>query len=214
MTDDAVQGYAEARSTQDDAFLVRLADQIVTELPYPAMLSGPLVGRLLELVVWMVRPRLVVEIGTYGGYSALAMAAALPEGGRIVTCELDPAHAAFARRAFERAGETRVELREGPALETLAALDGPYDVVFIDADKEGYRDYYEAVVPQLSEHGVVAVDNTLRGGSVLDPADDRGRVMNAFNEHVAADPRTRQVLLPARDGGDADPAGVTTRGGR
>ena len=199
--DDAVQGYAEARSTADDGFLARLADEILAELPYPAMLSGPLVGRLLEFLAFVVQPRLVVEIGTYGGYSALAMAAAMPSDARLVTCELDPDHAAFARRAFERAGETRIELREGPALDTLAKLDGPYDLVFVDAEKTGYPDYYEAVVPKLSDRGLIAVDNTLRGGSVLDPGEDEtARTVAAFNELVAADRRTRQVLLPVRDG--------------
>ena len=199
--DDAVQGYAEARSTADDGFLAQLADEILAELPYPAMLSGPLVGRLLEFLAFTVQPRLVVEIGTYGGYSALAMAAAMPADARLVTCELDPDHAAFARRAFERAQETRIELREGPALETLQGLDGPYDLVFIDAEKTGYPGYYEAVVPKLSERGVIAVDNTLRGGSVLDPGDDEtAKAVAAFNELVAADTRTRQVLLPVRDG--------------
>ena len=199
--DDALQGYAESRSTADEGFLAELAEQIVAELPYPAMLSGPLVGRLLELLAHTIRPRLVVEIGTYGGYSALAMAAAMPADARLVTCELDPTHAAFARRAFERAGETRIELREGPALETLQTLDGPYDLVFIDAEKTGYPGYYEAVVPKLSPHGVIAVDNTLRGGSVLDPGDDEtANAVAAFNDLVAADPRTRQALLPVRDG--------------
>lgn len=199
--DDAVQAYAESRSTPDEGLLADLAEEIVAELPTPAMLSGPLVGRLLEMLAFTIQPRLVLEIGTYGGYSALAMAAAMPAEGRLITCELDPVHADFARRAFERAGETRIELREGPALETVQTLDGPFDLVFIDAEKTGYPGYYEAVVPKLSERGVIAVDNTLRGGSVLDPGDDEtARAVAAFNELVAVDPRTRQALLPVRDG--------------
>lgn len=200
MIDAAVEAYAEERSTQDEGFLAELAQEIVRELDCPEMLSGPLVGRLLETLVAAVQPRLVVEVGTYGGYSALAMAAALPQDGRIVTCEIDERNAAFARRAFERAGEGRIELREGPALETLAAFDGPFDLVFIDADKDGYVGYYDAAVPKLAPHGVIAADNTLRAGRVLDPGDERGRVMARFNDHVAADPRTRQVVLPVRDG--------------
>lgn len=199
--DDAAQAYAASRSTPDEGLLADLAREIVSELPSPAMLSGPLVGRLLEFLVFTIQPRLVLEIGTYGGYSALAMAAALPADARLITCELDPVHADFARRAFERAGEARIELREGPALETLQTLDGPFDLVFIDAEKTGYPGYYEAVVPKLSERSVIAVDNTLRGGSVLDPGDDEAaRAVAAFNELVAEDPRTRQALLPVRDG--------------
>ena len=199
--DDAVQAYAESRSTPDEGLLADLAGEIVAELPTPAMLSGPLVGRLLEMLAFTIRPRLVLEIGTYGGYSALAMAAAMPADARLITCELDPVHADFARRAFERAGETRIELREGPALETIQTLDGPFDLVFVDAEKTGYAGYYEAVVPKLSDRGIIAVDNTLRGGSVLDPGDDEtARAVAAFNELVAADPRTRQAVLPVRDG--------------
>jgi caffeoyl-CoA O-methyltransferase len=201
MIDERIQDYAERLTTPDDEFMGALAAQIVAELPYPSMLSGPLVGRLLETLVFAVQPRLVVEIGTYGGYSALSMARALPAGGRLVTLELDPAHTQFARRAFERAGEERIELIEGAALESLETLDGPYDLVFIDADKTGYRDYYEAVVPKLAPGGLIAVDNTLRRGTVLDPGDDeQAQTVAAFNDHVARDPRTRQVLLPARDG--------------
>jgi caffeoyl-CoA O-methyltransferase len=196
-----LQEYSEALTTPDGDFMAGLARRITDELPYPSMLSGPLVGRLLEMLVFAVQPRLVVEIGTYGGYSALAMAAALPIGGRIITLELDPDHAAFARRAFARAGEERIELIEGPAIDSLERIDGPLDFVFIDAEKSGYRDYYDTVVPKLSPGGLIAIDNTLRSGTVLDPGEDEiARTMVAFNQHVAGDPRTRQVLVPARDG--------------
>lgn len=199
--DDDVQAYAEAHTTPDEGLLADLAEEIVAELPTPAMLSGPMVGRLLEFLVFTLGPRLVLEIGTYGGYSALTMAAAMPADARLITCELDPDTAAFARRAFDRAGERRIELREGPALETVASLDGPFDLVFIDADKAGYPDYYEAVVPKLSPRGVIVADNTLRRGSVVDPGEDEtAQVMARFNDQVAADTRTRQVILPVRDG--------------
>jgi caffeoyl-CoA O-methyltransferase len=154
------------------------------------MLSGPVVGRLLETLVFLQQPGLILEIGTFSGYSALSMARALPPGGRIITCEADPERAAFARRHLERHG--RIAVREGDALETVASLDGPFDLVFIDANKDGYVDYYEAVLPKLAPRGLIAADNTLGYDSMEGIA--------RFNEHVAADPRTVQVLLPVRDG--------------
>jgi caffeoyl-CoA O-methyltransferase len=201
MTYSRIEAYAESLTTPPPDDLVRLDRAARQELPYEAMLSGPVVGRLLETLVWLERPRLVLELGTYAGTSALAMAAALPEGGRIVTCELNDEHADFAQRGFDATplGE-RIELKRGPALDSIAAIEEPIDLCFIDADKPSYVDYYEAVVPKLSEHGLIAADNTLRSGTVLDADDEGGRTMDAFNRHVAADPRTVQVLLTVRDG--------------
>jgi caffeoyl-CoA O-methyltransferase len=166
------------------------------------MLTGAIEGRLLEFLVFLGQPRLVLEIGTYSGYSALSMARALPAGGRIITCELDPERVAFAGRHIEQAGYgDRIEIRPGPALETIGGLDGPFDLVFIDADKEGYHDYYEAVLPKLSEHGLIIADNTLYSGDVLSPEpESNGEAIARFNHHVAADPLTVQVILPIRDG--------------
>jgi caffeoyl-CoA O-methyltransferase len=161
------------------------------------MLTGPVAGRFLEMLVWFGRPRRVLEIGTFSGHSALSMAAALPDGGRIEACEIDPERAAVAQRYFDRSPHgARITLHLGPALETIAKLDGEFDFVFVDAEKEGYIDYYEAVLPRLSERGLIVADNTLWSGRVLD---GEGPIV-AFNEHVAADPRSVQVLLSVRDG--------------
>jgi caffeoyl-CoA O-methyltransferase len=161
------------------------------------MLSGPVAGRLLELLVWFGRPQRVLEIGTFSGHGTLSMAAGLPDGARIDTCEVDPERAAFAQRYFDRSPHaSRITLHLGPALETVARLEGTFDFVFIDADKEGYVDYYEAVLPRLSGRGLIVADNTLWKGQVLDGDGPIAR----FNEHVAADPRTVQVLLTVRDG--------------
>src|SRR3954453_21835357 len=161
------------------------------------MLTGPVAGRLLEFLVWVAQPARVLEIGTFSGHSALAMATALPDGGHIDACELDPVRAAFAQRYFDRRPHgSKITLHVGPALETLAKLEGGFDFVFIDAEKEGYVGYYDAVVPRLARRGLIVADNTLWSGRVLS---GEGPIV-AFNDHLAADPRTVQVLLSVRDG--------------
>jgi caffeoyl-CoA O-methyltransferase len=189
--------YVERLTSPHEPLLAELSRETRAELGSEEMLSGPVAGRLLEFLVWFGRPRRVLEIGTFSGHSALAMAAPLPEGGRIDTCEVDPERAAFAQRYFDRSPHgSRITLHVGPALESIAKLDGAFDLVFIDADKEGYVDYYEAVLPRLADRGLIVADNTLWSGSVLD---GDGPIVR-FNEHVAADPRTVQVLLSVRDG--------------
>jgi caffeoyl-CoA O-methyltransferase len=196
MISDELEDYADAVTSPWSQQLQGFEARAREELPYPQMISGPVVGRLLETLVFAIQPRLVLELGTYAGTSALAMAGGLPEGGRIVSCEISDEHADFAQAGIDASPYAdRIEIRRGPALDTIASLDEPIDFCFIDADKEGYAGYYEAVVPKLSAHGLIAADNTLRGGRVLE-----GDVMDDFNRHVAADPRTVQVLLTVRDG--------------
>jgi caffeoyl-CoA O-methyltransferase len=149
------------------------------------------------MLVWIGRPQRVLEIGTFSGHSALAMAAALPDGGRIDACELDPERARFAQRYFDRSPHgSRITLHVGPALETIDRLEGEFDLVFVDAEKDGYIGYYEAVLPRLAERGLIVADNTLAGGRVVG---ERPPIVD-FNEHVAADPRSVQVILSVRDG--------------
>jgi caffeoyl-CoA O-methyltransferase len=145
----------------------------------------------------------VLEIGTYSGYSAISMAAALPAGGSIDTCEVEEKHAAVARRYVEEAGYAdRITIHLGPAVETIERLEGDFDFVFIDADKENYVNYYDRVLPRLTQHGLIAADNTLWSGRVADPNDDdeSTRAIRAFNDHVAADERVVSVMLTIRDG--------------
>jgi caffeoyl-CoA O-methyltransferase len=201
LSTEAIDAYVDAHTTPLEPLLVELHEATYGEMSSPQMIAGPVLGQLLRFLMRLVAPQLVVEIGTFTGYSALAMAGGLPEGGRIVTCELSPERADFARSWFDRSplGD-RIDLRVGPALDTVAALEGPYDFVFIDADKEGYTGYYEAVVPKLSPRGLIVVDNTLRDGDVADPMDDGDRAMAAFNAHVHDDSRTENVTLTVRDG--------------
>jgi caffeoyl-CoA O-methyltransferase len=198
-----IERYVEEHTTPPEPAMAELARETREKLPFPQMLTGRVEGRFLEMLVWASRPRLILELGTYSGYSALAMAAALPPDGRIVTCEVAPDHAAFAQRHVDASPYAdRIEIRVGLALETLSTLDGPFDLVFIDADKGNYRNYYEASLPKLSERGLIAVDNTLWSGRVADPDDDAEltAAMRDFNDHVARDPRVTAVQLTVRDG--------------
>ncbi len=145
----------------------------------------------------------MLEIGTFTGYSALSMAEALPPTGRLITCELSEDHAAMARQFIARSAYADlIEVRVGPAIETVRALEGPFDFVFIDADKPSYLDYYEASLPLLAPTGLIAVDNVFQGGRVVDPNTDsqNAAAMRRFNDHVAADKRVECVMVPIRDG--------------
>jgi caffeoyl-CoA O-methyltransferase len=197
IIDRRIEEYVTRFSSPHEPLLAELSQETADELGSTAMLTGPVAGRLLELLVWFGRPRRVLEIGTFSGHSALAMAAALPDGGRIDACELDPQRAAFAQRYFDRSPHgSKITLHVGPAGETIERLEGEFDLVFIDADKEGYVGYYDAVLPRLSDRDLIVADNTLSGGHVVDDSPP----VAAFNEHVAKDPRTVQVILSVRDG--------------
>ncbi len=198
-----IEEYARASTTPEPDLLRQVAHETEALGQRARMLTGRLEGRLLKLLVAMLRPRQVLEIGCFTGYSALSMAEALPAGGRLVTCEISEEHAAIARRNFARSphGE-RIELRLGPALETVAALDGPFGFVFVDADKANYPAYYEAVLPKLAEDGVIAFDNVLWSGRVLDGEDrtDDTAAIRTLNERLARDARVECVMLTVRDG--------------
>ena len=198
---DTLDAYVDAHATPLEPLLQENHEATYASLSTPHMIAGPVLGQLLRFLVALTAPRLVLEIGTFSGYSALAMAGGLRPEGRVVTCELSPERAEFAQGYFDRSPwADRIDVRVGPALETVRALEGHFDFVFIDADKDGYPDYYEAVVPKLSPRGVIAIDNTLQGGDVAEPVDERDRAMAAFNDHVQADDRTESLVLSVRDG--------------
>jgi caffeoyl-CoA O-methyltransferase len=199
---DELEAYAEAHSEPPTEVLQRLADETRARMAAPQMMVGPLEGRFLETLVRVSGARRVLELGTFTGYSSICMASALPEGGRLVTCDVDPEAVEIARRYAGEAGVVdRIDYRLGPAIETLRELDGPFDLVFIDADKDGYVDYYEAVLPKLADEGVIVADNVLSGGRVLhDEPEGTARAIVAFNEHVRGDERVVAVMLTVRDG--------------
>ena len=204
IVDEQVEEYSERHTTPPDPLLAELAKETYATMSTPQMLTGPIEGRFLELLVHGSGAKRILEIGTFTGYAALSMAAALPEGGRIDTLDIEPEHAEVAQRYFDRSPHgSKITLHLGPAIETIGRLEGEFDLVFIDADKDGYDAYYEAVLPRLAERGLIAVDNTLWSGKVLpDSGDDAEstKALRAFNDHVRDDPRVTCVQLTVRDG--------------
>jgi predicted O-methyltransferase YrrM len=193
-----VEAYAERYTTVGWDGFDRLADETRATQTAPQMMVGTVEGGFLSFLVTMTNAKRVLEVGTFTGWSSIAMAQALPPGGSLVTCDVNEETTAIARRYAEQAGVAdRIEYRLGPAVETLATLEGPFDLAFIDADKGGYVDYYEAVLPKLAPRGVIAADNTLFG---LDGDGDNARAISRFNEHVSNDDRVEAVLLPFREG--------------
>jgi caffeoyl-CoA O-methyltransferase len=199
-----LEAYVAAHTTRESDLLARLRAETRANLASPQMQVGPVEGALLRLLVALARPRTILEIGTYSGYSALAMASALPPDGRLITCDIDPVATAVARRYFIESGlGDRIDLRMGPALDTIAGLAAagqPLDLVFIDADKVNYGAYWEAVLPLLPVGGLVLADNTLWSGKVVAPTEASDHAIVRFNARVAADPRVEHVLLSVRDG--------------
>ena len=203
IVDPALEFYATQHTTAPPGYLEELATDLHDTLEFPGMMVGRLEGRFLELLTFALGARSVLEIGTFGGYSALAMAAGLAPGGRITTCELAPTHAEFARRHIAASPYADcIEVVVGPAIDTIATLGGPFDLVFIDADKAAYADYFEAVLPKLSPRGLIAADNTLWSGRILDPADtsEDTAALREFNDALAVDPRVVVVQTTVRDG--------------
>ena len=193
-----VEAYAERYTTARADLFDRLGEETRATQQSPQMMVGTVEGAFLSFLVTMTKAMRVLEVGTFTGWSSIAMARALPPGGSIVTCDVNEETTAVARRYAEEAGVAdRIEYRLGPAVETLATLQGPFDLAFIDADKGGYVDYYEAILPKLAPNGVIAADNTLFG---LDSDGENARGISRFNEHVLHDDRVEAVLLPFREG--------------
>ena len=201
MVSEEIERYAVEHTTVLPPHMTDLMHSTQESREDSGMLSGPIEGTLLQVLALAVGARRILEVGTFTGFSAQMMAAALPEGGELITLDVDEESGAFAREHMERGplGHKITQLF-GPALETMATLEAPFDLVFIDADKENYIAYYERAMELLSPTGIIAVDNTIWGGAVLDPKTTSDIAIAALNDHVKADRRVRHVLLPVRDG--------------
>lgn len=198
-----IEDYAEQHSAAESDLCRALREETYDSMELPQMVVGPLEAAFLKVMVQVVGAKRILEIGMFTGYSALSMAEVMPDDGRITTCEINDTTAALARKYFARSPHGRkIEVRMGPALETLADLRGAFDLVFIDADKINYVSYYRRALELLAPRGVILIDNVLWNGDVvvLPPPDESTAAIQALNDLVASDPRVSAVLLTIRDG--------------
>lgn len=194
--------YSEAVSTAPPDYLVRLERETHLKTLAPQMISGRLQGRFLALLSRLLRPRRILEIGTFTGYSALCLAEGLAPGGELHTIEGNAEITYLARRYFAAAGmNDRIHLHEGNALDIIPTLPGGFDLIFLDANKREYPQYYQRVIDRLQPGGLLLADNVLWSGKVLQPAtDEDAAVLDRFSRDLQADPRLETLLLPIRDG--------------
>lgn len=196
-----VENYAFAHSKPENALLKEVREYTMSQVHGSQMLSGPLEGNFLKMVVQLTGAKRILEIGTFTGYSALWMAQGLVPGGEIITCDLSPESAAIARGFFDRSEyKNQIHIKVGPALETLETLQGPFDIAFIDADKNNYSAYYEKCMNLVRPSGSILVDNTLWSGAVLDPKEKSDKSIHQLNQTIVNDPRVDSVLITIRDG--------------
>ena len=197
------EAYASLHSSPDDALLAQIQVATLAEHAHAHMLSSPVQGRFLTMMSQLLQPKRILEIGTFTGYSALCLAKGLQSDGQLHTIELREEDAIRSKANFsisERAAQ--IHLHIGDAKTIIPSLDQQWDLVFIDADKTGYKDYYELLVPRMSKNGLIIADNVLFHGQVLETplSGKNAKAIDAFNAHVSADPRTEKVLLTVRDG--------------
>jgi caffeoyl-CoA O-methyltransferase len=198
-----IEAYAEAHSIPESSVCRALREETYRTMEYSRMLVGPLEGAFLKMMTQVVGAKRVLEIGTFTGYSALCFAEALPKDGTVVTCDIDEKAAAVARRYIAQAPFGRkIDIRMGPALETMRTLSGPFDLIFIDADKTNYLNYYRRSLDLLAPSGVILIDNVLWSGEVLKqpPPDESTAAIQELNRTISADPRVIAVLVTIRDG--------------
>jgi len=196
-----IEDYAERHTRRLSPLHARLSQETHQKTTHPQMLVGPLEGAFLRLLVRITGAKRVLEIGMFTGYSALAWAEALPDDGRVITCDVNPETTEIAKRYFaESPHGKKIEIKLGPAIETLKTLSGPFDICFIDADKTAYGAYYDRCIELTRRGGLIVLDNMLQSGRVLNPMEERDRGIHALNERIQRDERVENVFLPIRDG--------------
>lgn len=198
-----IETYAESHSMPESSVCRALREETERTMEHAQMVVGPLEGAFLKMMTRLVGAKRVLEIGMFTGYSALCFAEALPADGTVITCEVDERSAALARRYIPQASYgSKISIRMGPALDTMGTLTDPFDLIFIDADKANYLNYYHRSLDLLAPNGVILIDNVLWSGEVLkQPAsDDATAAIQELNRTVAADRRVTAVLVTIRDG--------------
>jgi caffeoyl-CoA O-methyltransferase len=202
VTIPSLQLYSEQHTSTESDLLKKINRDTHARILKPRMLSGHFQGRLLSMISHMVRPKAILEIGTYTGYSAICLAEGMADGGKLLTIDVNEELEHVVRTYFEEAGLTAsIDYRIGNALNIIPSLTGPFDLVFIDADKENYAQYYDLVFNLVPLGGYILADNVLWSGKVLDERPDKDtRAILEFNKRVHLDPRVEHLLLPIRDG--------------
>jgi len=204
LLNEKLDQYIEKHTTDEDAVLQELSRETHLKTYYPRMLSGKVQGKFLEMIVQMIQPFRVLEIGTFTGYSAISMAKGMPENGKIITLEVNEEMESFIKKFIQKSGlENKIELLMGNAIELIPTLNEQFDLVFIDADKEQYIDYYNLSLEKLKPGGFILADNVLWSGKVLETdakSDKETKGIKAFNDFVAKDSRVEQVIISVRDG--------------
>ncbi|MBU2704650.1 class I SAM-dependent methyltransferase [Zooshikella marina] len=197
-----IEDYCHQNTTKESDLLLSLIEATNKNMGYPVKLSGRQVGRLLKLIVSISQTKTILEIGMFTGYSALSMAEALPDDGKIICCETNPRAVEFAKAFFEQSPHgDKIDIRFGKALDTIGSFsDITFDLVFIDADKKNYTNYLHATLPLVRKGGLVIVDNALWQGNVLAPSDERDQAVADLNHYVAESDALENVLLSIRDG--------------
>jgi caffeoyl-CoA O-methyltransferase len=199
--DKEIEQYAFLHTGPEPEDLQLLARQTREQMEESQMLTGQVEGRLLKMLVQIHQPAFILELGTFTGYSALSMAEGLGKKGKIVTCEIDEKARRMAQAAFDSSPlGSRIEIRMGPALETIRSLKEEIDFSFIDADKESYPVYYEEILQRTRPGGLILLDNMFKSGKALNPSDGESRAVAALNKIIASDDRVDNVLLTIRDG--------------
>lgn len=201
ITDRQIDIYANKMTSPESTDLEKVVKSSARELEFIDMLCGNTVGQLLKMLIRLCKATRILEIGTFTGYSALAMAEALPDKGEIVTLEMNVLYQELALRHFEQYDKQgKITLLKGDAKTLLDDVQGKFDLIFLDADKLNYALYYKKVLPMLNTSGLLVTDNTLWGGTVLKPEEPKAKAIDDFNRLVKEDRRVNQVLLPVRDG--------------
>lgn len=196
-----IERYAETCTSEESELIRKLVEASNRELEHIDMISGRVVGCFLAMMVQVSGAKRILEIGMFSGYSALSMAEALPEDGKLITCEYNERYEKLARSFFEKSEHGhKITLKMGPALETLDAIKGSFDFVFLDADKINYPNYYKKVLPMLKKGGLMVIDNVLWSGTILNPKDEKEKAIDRLNKMIKEDQQVEQVMLTVRDG--------------
>ena len=201
--DEGIEEYARLHTEPENDLLKELVRETHAMVLQPRMLSGHLQGRFLSFIAKVYQPSLILEIGTYTGYSALCMAEGLKAGGRLITIDVNEELETFTRSFFDRSAfKEQIDYRIADAAHEIPAIEGPIDMVFIDADKRNYALYFDLVIDKMRPGGLILVDNVLWSGKIIEEAakDKSTQALRDFNTKVANDPRVEPLLLPIRDG--------------